>query len=61
MLRIAISRQPAERSSSELLFRVIIMGAGRSKNWIFKGVRGPDDEGEPLGVPTGGPSPRRGA
>jgi hypothetical protein len=47
MLRIAISRQPAERSSSELLFRVIITGAGRSKNWIFKGVMGPDDEGEP--------------
>jgi hypothetical protein len=46
MLRIAISRQPAERSSPELLFRVVITGAGPSKNWTFKAVMGPDDEGE---------------
>ncbi len=46
MLRIAISRQLAERSSPELLFRVVITGAGPSKNWTFKAVMGPDDEGE---------------
>jgi hypothetical protein len=47
MLRIAISRRPAESSTPELLFRVIITGAGRSKTWTLKAVMGPDDEGDP--------------
>ena len=46
MLRIAISRQP-EDSPSELLFRVLITGAGPSKIWTLKAVMGPDDEGGP--------------
>src|SRR5436305_4081439 len=45
MLRITISRLP-EDASPELLFRVVITGAGRSTNWFLKVVMGPDDEGE---------------
>jgi uncharacterized protein DUF6573 len=47
VLRSAISRRPAEGSGPELLFRVIITGAGRSRYWTFKAVMGPDDEGAP--------------
>lgn len=47
MLRVTIRRHPAWSSIPELLFRVIITGAGPSKYWTLKAVMGPDDEGEP--------------
>lgn len=33
---------------STRLFKVVIQGAGRKKNFVFKAVVGPGDEGEPV-------------
>jgi len=48
VLRTTISRQPAETSSSELLFRVIVTGVHPTQTLqSLKAIMGPDDDGGP--------------